>query len=184
MTTPLARDRGRAKTDILQQPEVSATSAPDCPLPDLGAIERVLGPHELALIATAHRRGCPVRGDSGLVAPEADREWLASLPVLPIDPRRRTVSANAQPADGSAAIPSRSVPGLGDGAVTRRQPLQPTPPAPPIRPEAFAFSPWRHWNVAARRVRLLDGSYRFLGAFDTAQAARRALREACREGKR
>jgi hypothetical protein len=162
MTTPLARDRGRAKTDILQQPEVSATSAPDCPPPDLGAIERVLGPHELALIATAHRRGCPVRGDSGLVTPEADREWLASLPVLPIDPRRRTVSANAQPADGSAAIPSRSVPGLGDGAVIAAS--LGNRHLPPHRSDR-KHSPSR------------------LGGTGTSRPGAR-FREACREGKR
>jgi hypothetical protein len=80
MTTPPARDRGRAETDISQQPAVSATSAPDCPLQDLGAIERVLGPDELAVIATEYNRGCPVRG-SGPVTPEADREWLANLPA-------------------------------------------------------------------------------------------------------
>jgi hypothetical protein len=97
MTTPLARDRGRAKTDILQQPEVSATSAPDCPLPDLGAIEREFGPDELAVIATARNRDCPVRGGSWLVTPEADREWLASLPASKLKQQTNGTHEGDQP---------------------------------------------------------------------------------------
>ena len=75
MTTPPARDRGRAKADILQQLELSATSTPDCPPPDLGAMDgSPWGPDGLKVLDAA-RQLCGVRVVSLEANPLDDVSW-------------------------------------------------------------------------------------------------------------